>query len=177
MTTNITTDKYLRCWRAGGTMRWSCNYFMRHCGDNVHAHSARVTNLLLQLWGYDIPSHVLITALTHDDGECLVGDAPYGSKTPEHEYRENKARHDIWEHIGTLPSTPHEWRDRISICDGIDHVLMAQHHAPHLLREQSWLKARAKLLDAAQDQSWGVYHEVRMIIGEPGDTIATDDML
>jgi 5'-deoxynucleotidase len=132
--------------RAGFIHRWHTNPDLCHTNDRVDGHSGRVARLILLL--HPNPSRNLImAALSHDDGEHAVGDmrAPLKDEFPEIadalESLECAVRESLW---GEIPLSVDE-TDWLKFCDRLDAYMWAQHFAPHVLSDDGWPEARARL--------------------------------
>lgn len=132
--------------RAGFVRRWHTNPDLAQTGDRLDGHQGRVARLLLALW----PSssrEILIAALTHDDGESVVGDMPATVKGAGVTCAaEDFARQAIW---GPDPGLANLERARLKFCDRLDAFMWARHHAPQVLDGDGWPECARWLLDEA----------------------------
>lgn len=126
--------------RAGFVRRWHTNPDLAHTGDRLDGHHGRVARLLLALWPASSSREILIAALTHDDGESVVGDMPATVKGAGVTCAaEDAARRAIW---GNDPGLTEVERARLKFCDRLDSFMWARHHAPQVLDGDGWPEAR-----------------------------------
>ena len=141
-------NQIARVFRAGFVHRWHTNPDLCHTVDRIDAHQGRVARLMLALWP-ETTAAALHYALTHDDGESVVGDAPATSKGAfDAVMAEASARRSIWPGLVDLPA---EDLARIKFCDRLDAFMWAKHHAPHTLKADGWPEARQWLQEHASD--------------------------
>ncbi|WP_138423702.1 YfbR-like 5'-deoxynucleotidase [Maritimibacter alexandrii] len=137
--------------RAGFVRRWHMNPDLAHTCDRIDGHSARVARILIAL--HPNPSFALIReALTHDDGESVVGDikAPTKDADPAFATRlaeiEARATRELWDDLispDDLSVTDRTW---LKFADRLDAYMWAAHHAPYVLYGDGWPEARAALI-------------------------------
>lgn len=129
---------------AAMTRRWHTNEHLSHTVDPVGYHGGRMAILALMFWptcGRD--SWLLQQCITHDLGEYISGDIPFGADNKDHE-AEAYYRCDMSMDFGD--NDP-----RLKFLDSLDAYLWAQHHAPQVLHREDWTKQREKLLATAFD--------------------------
>ena len=136
-----------RIFRAGFVQRWHTNPDLAASQDRLDGHMGRVARLMLALWP-DTSAGALAYALTHDDGESVVGDVPAPAKTKEHAIEESKVRTDIWPFAFGPSETEAK---RIHFCDKLDAFMWAAHHARHVLGDREWVEAHAWLCSMARE--------------------------
>jgi len=145
-------DTFLRnIFRAGFVRRWHTNPDLAHTCDRIDGHSARVARFILAL--HPKPSAALLeAALTHDDGESVVGDMPYsakrGSLGVELRDAEVRAASALWGGSPLLQGDDMRW---LKFADRLDAYMWAAHHAPHVMDRDGWPEAREWLLDEAKE--------------------------
>lgn len=137
----------LDIFRAGFVHRWHTNPDLAHTNDRIDGHSARVARIILAL--HPDPSFALIReALTHDDGESVVGDvkAPTKDKFPvirdALEELEHIAIKDLWGDIVFRLDLSKEEELWLKLADRLDAYMWASHHAPYVLCDDGWPEAR-----------------------------------
>ena len=125
-------------WLATFTRRWHTHPDLCHTHDPVSAHSGRMGVLALDFFGAD--AGLLAACLTHDLGEHVTGDAPFGSPCKD-SLAETGARIDIgmW-----YPSDA-----RLKFLDLLDSYLWAQHHAPHVIKRPEWRSQLLTIIEMA----------------------------
>lgn len=129
-------DKIMRIFHAGFTCRWHTHPHLSSTQDRLDGHQGRVARLILALWP-DAGRDLIISALTHDDGESITGDVPFlRGKVGAHEDEESDARRKIWG-METVVDDP-----RLKFADRLDAYLWAKHHAPHVQDSDGWPEAR-----------------------------------
>jgi len=134
--------------RAGCVHRWHTNPDLCHTVDRIDAHQGRVARMMLALWP-DCSVPALHYALTHDDGESVVGDAPSTTKGAFDLTRaESVARAAIWP--GDVSLSAQELL-RIRFCDRLDAYMWARHHAPHVMGGDGWPECAAWLRSVSGD--------------------------
>lgn len=134
--------------RAGFVHRWHANPDLCHTVDRIDAHQGRVARLLCHLWP-DSRAEAIHYALTHDDGESVVGDQPATTKGAfDLTQAEAVARRAIWP--GEVSLTSVELL-RIKMCDRLDAYFWARHYAPQTLLGDGWPECRDWLLATAED--------------------------
>lgn len=138
-----------RIFLAGFVRRWHANPDLAHTVDRIDGHSARVARIILAL--HPDPTVALLkAALTHDDGEIVTGDVPWGAKqNPDLKSALNvaefNARNDLWP-VDKCTADDHRW---INFADRLDAYMWASHHAPHVLHRDGWPEAKDWLQDEA----------------------------
>lgn len=138
-----------KAFRAGFTRRWHSNPDLCGTVDPIDGHQGRVARIILMLHPNPTVS-LLKAALTHDDGEGVVGDTS-GMTKADHpqEYGilqvlECKAREAIW---GPQPDMLNANRLWLRFADKLDAYMWAAHHKPHVMAGDGWPEAGAWLLD------------------------------
>lgn len=139
----------LAIFRAGFVRRWHTHPDLAHTCDRIDGHSARVARIIFAL--HPAPSVELIrAALTHDDGESVVGDMPYGGKTgrlgTEYRHAEGTAMRQLWSSDPMLSGNDAQW---LQFADRLDAYMWAAHHAPRVLGGDGWPEARSWLIGAS----------------------------
>ena len=125
-------------WLATFVKRWHTHPVLCETHDAVAAHSGRMGVLALDFFGHD--AGLLAACLTHDLGEYVTGDAPFGSPCKD-DLEEAKARLDM----GML------WPDcdRLKFLDLLDSYLWARHHAPSVIKSKEWRNQLLTILEMA----------------------------
>lgn len=138
------TDEILTKWKAGFVRRWHSNPDLCGTIDPTDGHSARVVKLALMLQP-DLSRDAIIYAISHDDGECGLGDVsglwkrnnPELAKQLQVSEAENRATLGI-----NLPDiSEHELRI-VDAADKIDAYLWMMHHNPKLAETEDWKTAK-----------------------------------
>ncbi|GEM_PF-725087 len=143
--------KLLKAFRAGMVRRWHSNPDLAATVDTLDAHQGRVARILLMLHP-NPTADLLRVALTHDDGEAVVGDISGLTKAKHPEtyalmqVLETKARADIWGQQPELMNANALW---LRFADRLDALMWAQHHAPHKLSGDGWPEAIKWLINTA----------------------------
>lgn len=148
--------------RAVRVRRWHVNPDLQHTNDTLDGHCARVARIILALRP-DASADLLRAALTHDDGESVVGDMPAPIKPklhPAFDRMEADARGDIW---GPDPLLDWDEFALLKLADRLDAYQWARHHARHIMMQREWLDARQWILDAARDLD--CYEQVAKWVG------------
>ena len=127
-------------WLTTFTRRWHTHPHLSQTNDPVGYHSGRMGVLALDFFGPD--ADLLAACLTHDLGEYVTGDAPFGSPAKDHS-AERHARLDM----GMLwPES-----DKLKFLDTLDSYLWARHHAPQVIKEPDWRNQLFTLLEMADN--------------------------
>ena len=142
-----------KAFQAGSVMRWHTNPALCHSGDRLDGHSARVARLIM-LW-HTCPSHALIrAALTHDDGEIVIGDLKGPGKRElsattiaEIEDVEQKHAISIWGKPQSLDDDEKLW---LTFADKTDALMWMLYYSPHQLNKLDWQQQVIKLHKAAR---------------------------
>lgn len=128
--------KTIDSWLAHRTRRWHTNPHLAHVGQNLADHSWGVAQIIMQL--HPNPSRELIgAALMHDAGEHVVGDVPGPAK------KRFPAAAAAWAAIEkveaerlmpgwlveALPNLSEEDRKWLSLADGLEALIWAEHYA------------------------------------------------
>lgn len=128
--------------------RWHTNPHLSHTVDPVGYHGGRMAILALVLW--PAAWRLRDACLTHDLGEYVSGDIPWGASLDVKAAADDVA--DKWSVRNSVDS--HFCIDiRLKFLDRLDSYLWARHHAPHILTEKDWqdqldwLKSEAKKLE------------------------------
>jgi hypothetical protein len=116
-------------WLATFTRRWHTHPHLSQTNDPIGYHSGRMGVLALDFFGED--ANLLAACLTHDLGEYVTGDAPFGSPCKDMEYED-----DVRLDMGMF----YQCDARVKFLDLLDSYLWARHHAPHVLKEPEWIK-------------------------------------
>ena len=134
-------------WLATFVKRWHTHPVLCETHDPLSAHSGRMGVLALDFFGPD--AGLLAACLTHDLGEYVTGDAPFGSPAKDHG-AEIDARIDIdmW-----YPSDK-----RVRFLDLLDSYLWARHHAPEVVKSKEWRKQFLTIIEMAD--SLGVSEKI-----------------
>lgn len=134
-------------WLATFVKRWHTHPVLCETHDAVAAHSGRVGVLALDFFGPD--AGLLAACLTHDLGEYVTGDAPFGSPCKD-DAAERYVRFDMgmW-----WPSS-----DRLKFLDLLDSYLWARHHAPDVVKSKEWRKQFLTIIEMAD--SLGVSEKI-----------------
>jgi len=141
----------INIFRAGFVRRWHTNPDLAHTCDRIDGHSARVARFILAL--HPGPSVALIeAALTHDDGESVVGDMPYSAKTGQLgvdlRHAEGRATSALWGSSPLMQGDDMRW---LNFADRLDAYMWAAHHAPHVMDKDGWPEVREWLLAEARE--------------------------
>lgn len=113
------------------TRRWHTHPHLSHTVDPVGYHSGRMGVLALDF--FDPDARLLAACLTHDLGEYVTGDVPFGSPI-KNEHHERVARMQMGMNKGNHDDP------RVKFLDLLDSYLWARHHAPHLMAREDWQK-------------------------------------
>ena len=134
--------------RAGMVRRWHANADLCHIVDTVAEHGIRVRDLILKFWPESSPA-LQRWAEVHDFGEYATGDIPYPTKQampPEFRAWLECAEADaLFEAVGELPTLSNVEVKRLKFADRLDAYQTAAKHAPHILADNAWIKARLSL--------------------------------
>ena len=144
-------------WTAGRVMRWHIHPHLAGSGDRLDGHHARVARIILAL--HPEPSvDILRAALTHDDGEAVTGDRPYGFTPCDWcGDAEMDARDEMWgDKVGWVSCPDGAW---LRFADSLDAYLWAQHHAPQIMDQHEWQAHRGEIIALAR--ALGVEDKVR----------------
>lgn len=99
----ITNEQIMSCQQiAGRVERWHTWPMIRK--PTVREHAGGVAVVYVKLWG--LPrAEVLYYCLTHDDGELMAGDTPYGAKRLSKKLAEGVNEVEVWgrAQLGVLP--------------------------------------------------------------------------
>jgi 5'-deoxynucleotidase YfbR-like HD superfamily hydrolase len=125
-------------WIATFTRRWHTHSHLSQTNDPVGYHSGRMGVLALDFFGTD--ANLLAACLTHDLGEYVTGDAPFGSPVKDH-----VAEDDARLNMGMY----YPCDERVKFLDLLDIYLWARHHAPHVVKEPDWRKQLLTLIEMA----------------------------
>jgi hypothetical protein len=126
---------YLACM----VRRWHTHPYLSNTCDPVGYHSGRMGVLALDFFGPD--AELLAACLTHDLGEFLTGDAPFGSPCKDHP-SEAMARQKM--------SLNYPLNDpRLKFLDLLDSYIWAKIHAPDVIKSPNWLKQLLTILEMA----------------------------
>jgi 5'-deoxynucleotidase YfbR-like HD superfamily hydrolase len=124
--------------------RWHTDARLAPKGQNLGHHQWGVATLILTL--HPNPSRSLIlAALTHDAGEFLTGDHPYGFKhlypalAAQVEQAGAEERDDMLGFRLEIDETEQAW---LEMCDRLESVLYVSVHDPDRLRQEDWKKVR-----------------------------------
>ena len=132
--------------RAGRVQRWHTNPWLSRSGDSLDGHHGRVARIILAV--HPSPSVALLrAALTHDDGESVVGDLPGPFKAMWRDtafgLMEAQASAKLWG--GEFQITPAE-QSWLLFADRLDAFMWALHHVPQVIEQDEWREAE-KWLD------------------------------
>ena len=130
-------------WLATFVKRWHTHPVLCETHDAVAAHSGRMGVLALDFFGPD--AGLLAACLTHDLGEYVTGDAPFGSPC-----KDNNIENVFRDSIRML----YPGGDRLKFLDLLDSYLWAQHHAPNVVKQPDWRKQLLTIIEMAD--SFGV---------------------
>jgi hypothetical protein len=154
--------------RAGFVRRWHMNPDLAHTCDRIDGHSARVARILIAL--HPNPSFVLIReALTHDDGESVVGDVKAPTKDADREFAirlaeiEANAARDIWDDLIAPEYLAEYDRVWLKFADRLDAYMWAAHHAPHVLYGDGWPECRAWLIKTTAELMHDLPHQAEQV--------------
>ena len=125
-------------WLATFVKRWHTHPVLCETHDAVAAHSGRMGVLALDFFGPD--AGLLSACLTHDLGEYVTGDAPFGSPC-----KDSAAEHIARRNIGM--NYTHD--TRLKFLDLLDSYLWARHHAPDVIKQPDWRKQLLTILEMA----------------------------
>jgi 5'-deoxynucleotidase YfbR-like HD superfamily hydrolase len=92
----------------------------------------------------DPNAELLAACVTHDLGEYVTGDVPYGSPN-----KDSNAELDALEDMGMLYPLCPEDSDKLKLLDLLDAYLWARHHAPFAMVSHEWIDHREKVLELA----------------------------
>lgn len=156
-----------RIWRASFTHRWHKNYDLCDTRDPVYGHQGRVALLVLGLFP-NASRRLLIAAITHDQGECKAGDAPYDLKKEYPEYAEFlrtiEADEMYDQGLDYKPDLTPDETSALKMCDWLDSWLWMMRHARHLFARADW---QAQLRETKRlAEKLGVGTEVDELIAE-----------
>lgn len=118
---------YLACM----VRRWHTHPHLSQTVDPVGYHSGRMAVLAIDFFGVD--GDLLAACLTHDLGEIVTGDVPFGSPI-KNEHHERVARMQMGMNKGNHDDP------RVKFLDLLDSYLWARHHALHLMAREDWQK-------------------------------------
>lgn len=144
----------LAIFRAGLTRRWHTNPDLAHTCDRIDGHSARVARIILALHPFP-PLDLIRAALIHDDGESVVGDMSFPTKSKFKvladalDEAEEMAIDAMWGQYPTEGCGPVE-RAWLTFADRLDAYMWAAHHAPLVLGRDGWPEAREWLRAEAE---------------------------
>lgn len=131
----------MKPWIATFVKRWHTHPWLSETCDDVGGHSGRMGVLALDFFGPD--ATLLAACLTHDLGEHVTGDAPFGSPVKD-SIEEDHARLDM--------GMDYPLKDpRVKFLDTLDSYLWARHHAPHVIKEPDWRKQLLTLIEMADN--------------------------
>lgn len=144
--------KHPKQWMAGLVRRWHANPYLAHTNDSTAAHSGRMAAMAVNLGWIDI----LPAIVTHDTGEIVTGDIPWGQKSSDTESRERDARIAMGLETGGYDDP------RVKFLDRLDAYLWAWMYEPVLMTETEWRDQRFWLLETMKDygitsEETGVY--------------------
>ena len=134
-----------RNWLASFVRRWHCNSDLAHTNDSIAGHGARMAILALTYWP-DASRELLVACVTHDLGESVTGDIPFGAANKD-PYQEQTALAEMG--FGQpLSETDHA---RLKWLDRLDAYFWAMNAAPWLRKRADWKVAAKWLTDHAPD--------------------------
>lgn len=126
-------------WEATFTRRWHRHPRLADTHDPVGAHQGRVALLALIL--FPTAHAVHRAAIMHDMGEAAVGDVPnpVKNRNPDLKLALDRIEAEAMSDLG-LPSVALDERERdmLRLCDKLDALMWARHHAPALMDEPGW---------------------------------------
>ena len=125
-------------WLATFVKRWHTHPVLCETHDAVAAHSGRMGVLALDFFGPD--AGLLAASLTHDLGEYVTGDAPFGSPCKD-AIEEEYARYDMG------MDYPHD--THLKFLDLLDSYLWARHHAPEVVKNKEWRNQFLTIIEMA----------------------------
>lgn len=130
---------------AAMTRRWHANPHLRASGDDLASHGGRMAILALMFWP-DASRELIVQCITHDLGEGVTGDIPWGAPNKDHD-----AEADALDDMGMAFGVGIADQCRVKFLDGLDAYLWARHHSPALMFREDWTAQREKLLAQADD--------------------------
>ena len=98
--------------------------------------------LALMLWP-DCGKELLSDCVTHDLGEYVTGDIPWGAPNKDNEHEA-----DALSDMGMLFASVDK---RLKFLDQLDAYLWMMHHAPHLARREDWQDQHEKILATSDE--------------------------
>lgn len=123
--------------------RWHTNPHLNNTFDPIGYHGGRMAILALMLWP-DPDGKLLAACVTHDLGEFVTGDIPWGAANKDH-HSELVARSDM--------GMNYEYSDkRLKLLDMLDAYLWARHHKPEIVKNKpDWINQREKIIDMSDE--------------------------
>ena len=145
--------KLIDIFAAARVTRWHTHPRLSLTHDPLDGHQGRVARIIMAL--HPAPSaQLLMSALTHDDGEHVTGDMPGETKR---ELRatvlddllemEAEAIEDLWGNVHTHVTG--ENADWLRLADRIDAFMWCGFHAAEELDKPEWRRARQWIFDAS----------------------------
>lgn len=154
-----------RAWQAGFVRRWHTNFDLCHTIDCDAGHQGRVAVLVLSLFPHASRS-LLISALTHDQGEIAVGDVSYMVKIESPTMRpildELERAEVARQGLPQCNLTPDE-AQALKLCDWLDAWLWMARHRPELASRADWMAQLEGTMKTAE--ALGVQDKVAALIG------------
>ena len=123
-------------WLACMVRRWHANPALAHTNDPLNGHGGRMAVLALVCWP-DASRELIIACITHDLGESVTGDIPFGAPN-----KDNAAEQLALEALGFGKWLDPVRKARLLWLDRLDAYYWATHHAPWLVvTAPEWVQA------------------------------------